>query len=74
MIQKSISLTNDGALAFAGVDVRALAEKYGLLTVDFYAALADRREELLLPDGVHFCNEGYQVLAKILADTLLALL
>ncbi len=29
MIQKSISLTNDGALAFAGVDVRALAEKYG---------------------------------------------
>ena len=29
MIQKSISLTNDGALAFAGVDVRALVEKYG---------------------------------------------
>lgn len=54
--------------------VRALAEKYGLLTVDFYAVLADRREELLLPDGVHFCTEGYKALAKILADTLLALL
>ena len=29
MIQKSMSLTCDGALAFAGVDVRKLAEKYG---------------------------------------------
>lgn len=29
MIQKSISLTGDGKLAFAGVDVRALVEKYG---------------------------------------------
>lgn len=29
MIQKSMTLTNEGTLAFGGADVRALAEKYG---------------------------------------------
>ena len=29
MIQKSMTLTNDGTLAFGGADVRELAEKYG---------------------------------------------
>lgn len=29
MIQKSISLTNDGALTFGGADARVIAEKYG---------------------------------------------
>ena len=29
MIQKSMTLTPDGALAFGGADVRALAAKYG---------------------------------------------
>lgn len=53
--------------------VRALAEKYGLTVVDFYAAVCDR-EDLLLPDGVHFCAEGYEILAKTLADALPALL
>lgn len=49
--------------------VMALAKKYGLPVIDFYA-LTKEHPELLGGDGVHFSKEGYEMLAEELVKKL----
>lgn len=44
-----------------------LAEKYGLLMIDFYT-VTKQHSELLSSDGVHFSKEGLQLLADVLVE------
>ena len=52
--------------------VLAVAAKYGLAVDDLYTAVC-RRPELHIADGIHFTEEGYQLLADTVADCLLRL-
>ena len=43
--------------------VLEIAEKYSLPVIDLYT-VSRENENLLLPDGVHFSDDGYELLAK----------
>jgi hypothetical protein len=47
--------------------VKALAEKHGLPTVDFYSIVNDHRG-LICQDGVHLLPDGYKLLAEKLVS------
>ena len=46
-----------------------IADKYGLAVIDYYS-IAENNKNLLLPDGVHFTQEGYTLFANELIDTI----
>ncbi len=48
--------------------VLELAEKYGLMAVDFYS-ITKSHAELLSKDGVHLVPEGYKMLAECLVSS-----
>ncbi len=46
-----------------------MAQEMGLATHDLFQLITEAgRDELLLPDGVHFKPEGYGILGKHVAD------
>jgi hypothetical protein len=53
--------------------VKAIAQKYGLPIIDFYTPSSEK-PELLSGDGVHFTEEGYNVLASTAIQALLSVI
>ena len=53
--------------------VLAVAERYGLRVLDFYA-VSQAHPDLRLEDGVHFKTEGYEIFAQTMIDYLLPLM
>ena len=53
----------DGRVVKRNQAVKAIAEKYGLETVDFYS-IVNKNKNLLSEDGVHLIASGYTLLAE----------